>query len=80
MNKKTYPDTCPVCKGTMEAGSATVTVDYGPGVIVVRNVPATVCSQCGEEWIDDAEAERIEKIVEEAKSKKTMVEVLSLSA
>jgi len=27
-------------------------VDLGFGVVVVRNVPAKVCSQCGEEWID----------------------------
>jgi len=71
---------CPVCSGELEKGATTVTVDFGTGVVVVRNVPATVCSQCGMEWIEDESAEKVEKIVKEAKQKHSTVEVLSLSA
>ena len=42
---------------------------------MVRQVRATVCSQCGEEWIDDATARQIEKIVNEARVRKLRVEV-----
>ena len=38
---------CPVCSGELEKGETTVTVDFGSGVVVVRNVPATVCSHWG---------------------------------
>jgi YgiT-type zinc finger domain-containing protein len=34
-------------------GKTTFTVDLGFGVVVVRDVPATVCSQCGADWISD---------------------------
>lgn len=69
---------CPLCGGYKEAGHTTYSVDLGDGLVVVRHVPATICSQCGEEWIDNAIAQRLESIVEEARQKKHQLEVLSL--
>ena len=43
--QKEQPETCAVCGGSMKQGETTLTVDFGTGVIVVRNVPAVVCSQ-----------------------------------
>jgi len=71
---------CPLCGGDMEAGKTTFTADLGFGVVVVRNVPATVCSQCGADWIDDATAARIEKIVEDARSRHAIVDITDLAA
>ena len=71
---------CPICGGSSGKGTTTFTVDYGSGRVVVRNVSATVCSQCGEAWIDDSIAERLEKIVQEAKSGQKQFEVVSLVA
>ena len=39
------------------------TVDYNTGIVIVREVPAKVCSQCGEEWISDDIASKLEEIV-----------------
>lgn len=64
----------------MKQGKTTFTVDFGDGVVVVRDVPATICSQCGMEWIDDSIAEQAEKIVNEAKNKHSVVGVMSLQA
>lgn len=80
MKTESNPKKCYECGGTMKPGETTFTADFGSGVVVVRNVPATVCSQCGMEWIDDKTAAKIEKIVKEAKDKHSVVEVLSLSA
>nr|WP_246561916.1 type II toxin-antitoxin system MqsA family antitoxin [Geobacter grbiciae] len=71
---------CPLCGGGMEAGKTTFTADLGFGVVVVRNVPATQCSQCGADWIDDATAARIEKIVADVRSRHAIVEVTDLAA
>jgi YgiT-type zinc finger domain-containing protein len=79
MKAKNKPQNCSACGGTMEQGETTFTVDFGAGVVVLRNVPAMVCSQCGMEWINDEIAEEIEKIVESAKSKHSEIEVMSLS-
>mgnify|MGYP001765717499 CR=1 FL=1 len=67
--------TCPLCKGSIVNGVSTFTVDLGFGVVVVRDVPATVCSQCGEEWLADSTAIKLENIVENARQKHVTVEV-----
>jgi YgiT-type zinc finger domain-containing protein len=59
-------------------GRVTFTADLGTGVVVVRNVPATVCDQCGAEWIDDATAADLEAMTADARRRGTQVEVMSL--
>ncbi|HMJ90888.1 MAG TPA: type II toxin-antitoxin system MqsA family antitoxin [Candidatus Acidoferrum sp.] len=71
---------CPLCGGHKAPGTATFTADIGTGVVVVRHVCATVCAQCGEEWIDNETARKIESIVEDARAKKRQVEVADLAA
>tara|TARA_R110002073_G_scaffold127906_1_gene273536 strand:- start:320 stop:562 length:243 start_codon:yes stop_codon:yes gene_type:complete len=80
MKTQKQPEKCYACGGTFEKGEITFTADFGSGVVVVRNVPAMICSQCGVEWIEDSIAEKIEIIVNEAKEKHSIVEVLSLTA
>lgn len=72
-------DSCPLCGGTKKAGQTTFTVDLGFGVVVVRNVPATVCSQCGADWIQDSVASKLEDIVNDARRKQLTVEVTTLT-
>jgi hypothetical protein len=45
---------------------------------VVRNVPAFVCTQCGEEWIDDPTAVKLEAIAAKAKAQNTQIEVMAM--
>ncbi len=66
---------CPFCKGKMKDGEATFSVDMEFGVVVVRNVPATVCSLCGSEWFSDSVSEELEEIVASARKKSLVVEV-----
>lgn len=70
---------CPLCGGDKKAGTTTFTADLGFGVVVVRQVPAMVCTQCGADWIADDIAARIEALVEDAKKKRLEVEVTSLA-
>jgi len=66
---------CPICGGTKIKGTTTFTVDLGFGVVVVRNVPALVCEQCGADWIADETAEHLEKTVNDARQRHRQVEV-----
>jgi len=66
---------CPICTGQQTLSSTTFTVDLGFGVVVVRHVPAQICEHCGAEWFDDATAEQLENIVNQAKIKHSMIEV-----
>lgn len=67
---------CPLCQGEITQGHTTFSTDLGFGVVVVRHVPAMVCAQCGEEWLDDATAERLEQTIERARENRTVVEVI----
>ena len=71
-------EVCPMCGGHKEAGHTTFSVDLGEGLVVVRHVPAMICNQCGEEWIENVTAQQLEEIVAEARQKKHQLEVLSL--
>jgi YgiT-type zinc finger domain-containing protein len=80
MKPKRLPNKCPLCGGTKKKGKTTFAVDLGFGVVVVREVPATVCSQCGADWIGDVIAGKLEKLVEDARRKQHLVEITTLTA
>lgn len=73
-------DLCPTCGGEKAEGTTTFTTDLEFGVVVVRNVPATVCQQCGDDWIGPEVNRNLEKIVEEAKEKRSQIEMLPYPA
>jgi len=77
MNKH---ENCPMCQGVFNNSTTTMTVDFGLGVIVIRHVPAMVCGQCGEAWLEDAESAKVEQLVQEAKAKKQEIKVIDLAA
>ena len=72
-------DACPLCGGNKKAGKTIFTVSLGEGVLVVRDVPASVCGQCGENWIDDKTASRLERLTSDARKKHLQVEVAAFS-
>jgi YgiT-type zinc finger domain-containing protein len=44
---------CVICKhGQTQAGRTTVTLERGESVITYKNVPAQVCDNCGEAYVD----------------------------
>ncbi len=58
---------CVVCKhGETREGNATVTVTRDGGIFVVKRVPAYVCGDCGEEYIDENVTARLEQFVADA--------------
>lgn len=70
---------CPMCGGEKIAGPTIYSVDLGFGVVVVRNVPAKICNQCGEEWIEDVTAKELEKVIENARTNHCQLEVIPFS-
>ena len=76
--KKKPSGLCPLCGGRKKSGKTTYSADLGGGVVVVRNVPAMICNQCGEAWIDALTAKKLEDLSNEARLKKTQVEVVAL--
>jgi YgiT-type zinc finger domain-containing protein len=75
--KRVVSERCPLCGGRKQPGKTTYSVDLGSGVILVRNVSATVCVQCGEAWIDHHTAQKLQQITQEAREKGLQVEVMA---
>lgn len=80
MKNANLSNLCPLCNGNIDNGTTTFTVDYKSGVVVVRNVPAFVCSQCGEAWLIDDMSAKMEEIIEEARAKHKQFEVIDIAA
>ncbi len=54
---------CFYCKGKLEHKLINHIVDLGDTIIIVKDVPAEVCTQCGEASFSDAVARKLEEIV-----------------
>jgi len=72
---------CPVCKGTVEERLITYIQEYKGRVIIVENVLAEVCKQCGEKLLRPEIAKQIQTLVWEspAPTRKTEVPVYDLA-
>lgn len=45
---------CPICRcGNTRPGFASVTLERDASTLLFKNVPAQVCDNCGEEFIDE---------------------------
>ncbi|OFZ19311.1 MAG: YgiT-type zinc finger domain-containing protein [Bdellovibrionales bacterium RBG_16_40_8] len=58
---------CPLCKGEMSDGQTNLSYEINKDrFLVIKNVPALVCDQCGEPFIDIKITRKVEKIISEA--------------
>lgn len=58
---------CVVCKhGETRPGRATVTLTRAGTTLVVKGVPASVCANCGEEYVDESTTTRLLQTMDEA--------------
>jgi YgiT-type zinc finger domain-containing protein len=54
-----------ICRsGEVRPGTTSLSVERGQMTLVLKGVPARVCSQCGEAYFDEATTRRIEEIAE----------------
>ncbi len=72
---------CIFCKqGNTQAGKTTVTLNRGETVVVIKDVPADVCENCGEYFLDDKTTEQVLSSAEDAVNKGAEVEILRFAA
>lgn len=72
---------CVICKsGDTAPGKVTVTLQRGETVVVIRDVPAAICENCGEYYLDDAMASKVYRQGEEAVQRHAEVEILRYAA
>ncbi len=67
---------CLMCKnGVTAKGKATVTLTRGGSVVVIKEVPAQVCRNCGEYYLDEGTAETVYRQADDAVKRGAEVEV-----
>ena len=55
---------CGICKAEMDETTVTYTEDIDQGVVVIRHVPAHVCTECGNKWYSETVASQLEKMID----------------
>ena len=55
---------CGICKAELEEKNVTYTEDVEQGVVVIRHVPAQVCTECGNTWYSGTVASELEALVD----------------
>lgn len=67
---------CVICKqGETRPGIATVTLERDSTMLIVRSVPAQVCENCGEEYINEGITAKLLQQAEEAVKAGVQVDV-----
>lgn len=68
---------CGLCKGNLTPGKVNHIVDLGEAIIIIKGVPAEVCKQCGEYYLDTQIALALESIVDELRKNKAEVLIIN---
>ena len=67
---------CVICQyGETEPGTTRVALTRDDTTIVIRDVPALICTICGEEYVDAATGRRLSEIAEKAVHEGVLVDV-----
>ena len=64
------PDLCSFCKGKLREGKTEFMAHAGGEVIVIKDVPAYVCEQCGESYYTTGTSRKIDGVMRDAHQKK----------
>ncbi|MBQ2917299.1 MAG: type II toxin-antitoxin system MqsA family antitoxin [Clostridia bacterium] len=68
---------CFMCKGEVIEKKVNYMVDLESTIIIIKCVPAKVCTQCGEQYFEDQTSENIENIVNKLKDLSTEVTIIN---
>jgi YgiT-type zinc finger domain-containing protein len=72
---------CTICKsGDVVPGTTTVTLERGRTIVVIKTVPAGVCANCGEEYVDEQTTRRLMDLADAAALTGAQVEVRQFAA
>ena len=64
------PDRCSLCKGKLREGTTEFMAHAAGVVIVIKDVPAFVCEQCGKAYYTVETSRKIDKVMRAAHQKK----------
>lgn len=68
---------CVFCGSNLVTGRVNHIVDLEGHIIIIKEVPANICKQCGEYFLENDIALRLEKVIEELKKNKAEVLIVN---
>ena len=72
---------CVICRnGTTKSGKVTVTLDRDNTTVIIKNVPADVCENCGEYYLSDTVTKDILHLANGVVKNGAEVEILRYAA
>ena len=72
---------CVICKeGIYKEGTTTVTLERGSTVVVIKSVPAHVCSNCGEYLLTEEVTDHLMNILDIAVRQGAALEMINYAA
>ena len=72
---------CVVYKeGELMPGTATVTLERGVTTVVIKGVPARVCGNCGEQYVDERTSQAVMNLAEGAARSGVQLEIREFAA
>ncbi len=66
---------CMHCKGELKRGTAKFSIDRNGYHIAVDDVPAWICSQCGEAMFDETEVAALQDMIRELDERARQIRV-----
>lgn len=79
--KEAAPVICVICKnGQTQPGTATITFERDGATVVIKGVPARVCKNCGQEYVEEDITGRLLRTAEEAARSGVQVDVRNYQA
>ena len=68
---------CVLCKsGETNAGKVNVVLSQGQATIIIKDVPAEICDNCGEHYLSDSVTQQVLIMAKKTVSKETEIEIL----
>ena len=72
---------CVICKqGKTVPGKVTVTLQRGETTVIIKEVPADVCENCGEYFLSEKVTQKLMERADEVVKKGAEVEILQFAA
>lgn len=78
--EKTKKKKCPLCGGGMSDGITATPFFIGKKIIVIKDVPAEVCGDCGEAYMKSSVVDRVESLLDRLEDLHSEVSIVHYEA
>ncbi len=72
---------CQICRqGQTQNGLTTVTLEKGATTVVIKDVPAEICENCGEYYLSEEVTQKVQNLAQHAFAQGVEIEILKYAA